>query len=76
MPLRDHFVNPDHPTWQPVHGGWPMVIIQHLIRRLPPRYQVHPKIDVGTFFEIDIGTIDTEADVGLGNWGGGGNCVS
>jgi hypothetical protein len=76
MPLRDHFANPDHPTWQPVLGGWPMVIIQHLIRRLPPRYQVHPKIHVGTFFEIDIGTIDTEPDVGFGNWGGGGGTAT
>ena len=46
MPLRDHFANPDHPTWQPVNGMWPAIIILNLIRRLPPRYQVHPKIHV------------------------------
>ncbi len=76
MPLRDHFANPDRPTWQPVHGGWPMVIIQHLVRVLPPRYQVHPKIHVGSFFEIDIGTIDTEPEVEFGNWGGGGGTAT
>lgn len=76
MPLRDHFANPDRPTWEPVHGGWPMVIIQHLVRVLPPRYQVHPKIHIGRFVEIDIGTIDTEPDLGFGNWGGGGGTAT
>ena len=61
MPLRDHFADPDRPTWQPVHGMWPAIIILNLIRRLPPRYQVHPKINVGTFF---------------GNWGGGGGTAT
>ena len=32
MPLRDHFRSPvnDRHSWDELHGGWPMVIVQHL----------------------------------------------
>ena len=76
MPLRDHFR--DRSTWQPVHGGWPMVIVQHLARSLPPRYQALPKINLGPFFEIDIAAIDgtpQEPHAGRPQSAGGGTAL-
>ena len=37
MPLRDHFHPPFSKvrSWEEVHGGWPMVIVQHLGKTLP-----------------------------------------
>jgi hypothetical protein len=61
MPLRDHFHRPGdrNPNWDRVHGGWPMVIVQHLDRVLPPRYQAAPQIRFGQL-EIDVGTFDDD----------------
>ena len=37
MPLRDYFHPPltKRTSWEGVHGGWPMVIVQQLGRILP-----------------------------------------
>ena len=37
MPLRDHFRSPldDVHSWDELHGGWPMMIVQELIEILP-----------------------------------------
>lgn len=56
MPLRDHFRPPvdDKHSWDEIHGGWPMVIVQHLNPRLPRRYKAAPQVHLGTFAQIDV----------------------
>lgn len=58
MPLRDHFRSPldDVRSWDGVHGGWPMMIVQQLITILPDAYFAEPQVHLGTLFEVDIGT--------------------
>ena len=62
MPLRDHF----HPplsrtsTYQEVHGGWPMVIVQQLGRLLPDNYIAGPHVNVGTQVQVDVATFENE----------------
>jgi hypothetical protein len=65
MPLRDHFRSPldDVRSWDGVHGGWPMMMVQHLIRILPDAYFAEPQVHLGTLFEVDIGTFH-EPDAG------------
>ena len=45
MPMRDHFRPPlsDLTLWEGLHGGWPMVIVQHLGRTLPTQYAGAPR---------------------------------
>jgi uncharacterized protein DUF4058 len=68
MPLRDHFRPPisRRSSWEAVHGGWPMVIVQHLVRTLPERYIAEPRVHLGSQFEIDIATYDNEGGSGSG----------
>jgi hypothetical protein len=56
MPLRDHFRSPvnDRHSWDELHGGWPMVIVQHLYGLLPAGYTAAPKVHLGRAFEIDV----------------------
>src|SRR5438876_9471951 len=58
MPLRDHFRSPldDVPSWDELHGGWPMMIVQELIKVLPEPYFAAPGVHLGTLYEVDIGT--------------------
>jgi hypothetical protein len=60
MPLRDHFRPPLIKThsWEEVHGGWPMMIVQRLAPLLPEGYQAGPRVHLGSYFEIDIGTFE------------------
>jgi hypothetical protein len=50
MPLRDHFRPPlsDTSSWEELHGGWPMVIVQQLRKLLPPGYVAGPKVHCGS----------------------------
>ncbi|MGL6097417.1 MAG: DUF4058 family protein [Fimbriiglobus sp.] len=50
MPLRDHFRPPldNLTTWEVYHGGWPMVIVQHLQTRLPAGYVAEPRVHSGS----------------------------
>jgi len=63
MPLRDHF----HPplsrtsTYQEVHGGWPMVIVQQLQRLLPDNYVAGPHVHMGSYVEVDVATFEHES---------------
>ncbi|HEX3149197.1 MAG TPA: DUF4058 family protein [Gemmataceae bacterium] len=63
MPLRDHFRSPvnDKDTWGSVYGMWPATIVRELFDLLPPGFQAEPNINLGSPFEIDIGTFDDEA---------------
>lgn len=56
MPLRDHFRPPvdDRHSWDALHGGWPMVIVQHLANVLPEGYVAAPCVHLGAAFEIDV----------------------
>src|SRR5438552_2695577 len=58
MPLRDHFRPPlllKH-SWDKLHGGWPMVIVQHLFKKLPEGFMAAPNVHLGAAFEVDITT--------------------
>ena len=60
MPLRDHFhppVNRKH-SWDELHGGWPMTMVQHLFRILPEGYAAAPGVHLGLAFEIDIAAFE------------------
>jgi hypothetical protein len=56
MPLRDHIRPPvsDRSSWEEVHGGWPMVIVQQLVRTLPDPYVAAPRVHLGSEFEVAI----------------------
>jgi hypothetical protein len=45
MPLRDHFRPPldDIRHWEGLHGGWPMMIVASLRRKLPQDYFAEPR---------------------------------
>lgn len=63
MPLRDHFRPPleKKHSWDELHGGWPMMIVQHLFPILPEGYVAAPGVHLGTFFEIDVSVYDPDA---------------
>jgi hypothetical protein len=50
MPLRDHLRSPldDVTAWEGFDGGWPMVIVQQLGKKLPPRYVAAPRVHSGS----------------------------
>lgn len=50
MPLRDHFGPPvdRRHSWDELHGGWPMVIVQKLFEVLPPGFVAAPNVHLGT----------------------------
>jgi hypothetical protein len=60
MPLRDHFRPPLSPrrSWEAVHGGWPMMIVQRLNRSLPDDYVAEPQVHLGAFVEIDVAAFE------------------
>lgn len=62
MPLRDHFRLPlsEVRSWEEVHGGWPMVIVQQLRDTLPPQYTAGPRVHLGAEVEIDVATFVSE----------------
>jgi len=60
MPLRDHFHSPltDTASWEELHGGWPMVIVQQLRTVLPTGYVAGPKVHAGGQVEIDVAAFE------------------
>src|ERR1700678_3317562 len=62
MPLRDLFHPPasNAASWEAIHGGWPMLIVRSLARRLPSRYVAHPRVHPGRFAEIDVSAYEKE----------------
>src|ERR1700743_641420 len=62
MPLRDHFRPPvsRQVSWEEIHGGWPMVIVQQLKTQLPPGYVSGPKVHAGPSVEIDIAAYEQD----------------
>jgi hypothetical protein len=62
MPLRDHFRSPldNKHSWDELHGGWPMVIVQHLFGILPDGYAAAPGVHLGAAFEIDVSAYEQD----------------
>lgn len=63
MPLRDHFRPPvsEIRSWEEVHGGWPMVIVQQLSKTLPPEYTAGPRVHLGAEIEVDVATYESQS---------------
>jgi hypothetical protein len=83
MPLRDHFRPPisNRSSWEGFHGGWPMTIVQHLVKVLPEQFTAEPRVHLGDYYEIDVcafeedygrpdGTPAVESAAGGGGSGG------
>jgi hypothetical protein len=43
-------------SWDELHGGWPMMIVRELIKVLPEPYFAAPGVQLGTLYEVDVGT--------------------
>src|SRR5438876_11631741 len=77
MPLRDHFRPPldNLRHWESLHGGWPMMIVAGLRRKLPRRYFAELRVHSGASAEIDVATFEDEGEdvlaAGDGNHNGG-----
>ncbi len=78
MPLRDHFRPPlnERRHWEGLHGGWPMMMVAGLRRRLPPGYFAEPSVHSGARVEIDVAAFEEEDEgeslSGIDNGEGGG----
>ena len=62
MPLRDHFRPPveSRHSWDELHGGWPMVIVQQVFPLLPEGFVAAPNVHLGAAFEIDVSTYEQD----------------
>jgi hypothetical protein len=60
--LRDHFRPPldDMRHWESLHGGWPMMIVAGLRRKLPAGYFAELRVHLGKSAEIDVATFEGE----------------
>src|SRR5262249_43378291 len=58
MPLRDHFRPPvtDRHSWDELHGGWPMKIVESLLPTLPQGYLAAPQIHLGVTVVVAVAT--------------------
>jgi hypothetical protein len=75
MPLRDHFGPPlaNQRSWEELHGGWPMMLVAALSKRLPPRYVAGPRVHLGEYFEIDVASYEKAESSGQSFEGDGGD---
>src|SRR5437764_12118678 len=75
MALRDHFRPPldNMRHWEGLHGGWPMMIVANLRKRLPRRYFAEPRVHSGASAEIDVTTFENEEEGALAAGDGNGN---
>ncbi len=75
MPLRDHFRLPvsKASSWEALHGGWPMVIVQQLKKQLPAGFVSEPRVHLGALAEVDSAAYerDDAPAPGFGAGGGG-----
>lgn len=78
MPLRDHFRPPldDMRHWEGMLGGWPVMIVANLHRKLHRGYFAEPRVHTGSSAEIDVATFENEGEgvlaASAGNENGGG----
>ena len=77
MPLRDPFSLPlsARTSWEAIHGGWPMVIVQTLNRVLPAPYVAQPRVHLGRDFEVDIATWERTGSLSSWTDGTGGTAL-
>ena len=77
MPLRDHFRPPveKRHSWDELHGGWPMVIVQKLFPQLPDGYVAAPGVHLGAAFEIDVSAYEQDEPIAAPTPGVGGVAV-
>jgi hypothetical protein len=63
VPLRDHFRPPfdNVASWEEFHGGWPMVIVQQLQKKLPAGYVAGPRVHAGSMVEIEVATYEKDS---------------
>jgi hypothetical protein len=56
MPLRDHFRPPvwKMASWEGFHGMWPATIVQRLDSLLPSEFTAEPRVQLGSYYEIDV----------------------
>jgi len=59
----------DRRSWEELHGGWPMMLVATLSRKLPPRYVAGPRVHLGAYFEIDVASFEVEEPSGLASEG-------
>ena len=59
-----HFRSPlvDRRSWDGVHGQWPAMIVLGLNPELPKRYVAEPQIHLGSSFEIDVASFESDDD--------------
>lgn len=78
MPLRDHFRPPLdlRRSWDELHGGWPMMIVQRLAGILPAGYAAAPGVHMGAAFEVDVSAYEMDEPEAGGEMAadGGGDC--
>jgi hypothetical protein len=62
MPLYDHFRPPiwNRASWEGFHGGWPMAMVQQLVKILPEQYTAEPRVHLGSNYEIDVGAFESD----------------
>ncbi|MBM4092017.1 MAG: DUF4058 family protein [Planctomycetes bacterium] len=62
MPLRDHFRPPisDRSSWEGFHGMWPAIMVQQLVKVLPREYTAEPRVHLGDYYEVDVGTFEED----------------
>jgi len=72
MPVRDHFRPPGSriASREAVHGGWPMVIVQSLAKKLPQHYVAYPRVHLGAFAEIDVSAYEKDQPLENGSENG------
>jgi hypothetical protein len=79
MPLRDHFrppVSKKH-SWDELHGGWPMMIVQQPYPNLPRGFTAAPGVHLVTSFEIVVSAYEEgEAMLSRAGNGNGGIAVA
>ena len=70
MPLRDHFRPPveKRHSWDELHGGWPMVIVQKFFPQLPSGFVAVPNVHLGSSFEIDVSAYELTGDAKYADW--------
>src|SRR5437588_7185698 len=75
MPLRDHFRPPvsKKASWEGFHAMWPTCIVQQLRKQLPPGFVAEPRVQLGTFMEIDLGALESDNALRVGASGENGN---
>jgi hypothetical protein len=72
MPLRNHFRSPldNTASREELHGGWPMVIVQHLRHKLPVGFVAGPRVHSGSQVEIDVAAFEKDDHTSAGGING------